>query len=172
MKKLCFWITVLSLPAGGWQSDPLCSYFGQKPPGDTPEVFAPGLVSRETHEHSSPAFGPDETEVYWSLFERQKQTVVFARLERGRWTRPAIAPFSGTYSDGGPCFTRDGKRLYFYSERPLPGAPGVLKDDLWYVERTGVGWSEPRNVGICRRVRNGSTPLRWRTTATCMLLDG
>jgi hypothetical protein len=144
MKTLLCVLGIVAALDSGAQFD----YLGQKPPGDEPEVFAAGLVSRATHEHSSPAFAPDGMEVYWSFFENQKQTIVFSRLERGKWTGPSVAPFSGTYSDGGPCFTRDGRRLYFYSERPLPGAPGVLRDDLWYVERRGAGWSEPANAGI------------------------
>lgn len=130
---------------------PIIDYLGQTPPGNTPEVFGPGIISTENHAHSSPAFAPDGKEIYWSVFGNEmggKQTFLFTRYEAGRWTKPEPASFSGKYSDGGPCFTRDGKRLYFYSERPLPEEAGVLKDDLWYVERVADGWSEPKNVSI------------------------
>jgi hypothetical protein len=42
------------------------SYLGQKPPGTTPEVFAPGIISvQENFEHSAAVFSPDGSEVYW-----------------------------------------------------------------------------------------------------------
>jgi len=34
-------------------------YLGQKPPGDVPELFAPGVVSSVYIEHSSAVFTPD-----------------------------------------------------------------------------------------------------------------
>ena len=39
-------------------------YLGQKPPGMTPEVFAPGIISTEHKEHSTLAFSPDGTEIF------------------------------------------------------------------------------------------------------------
>jgi hypothetical protein len=128
-------------------------YMGQTPPGSTPEVFAPGVVSTDHHEHSSPTFSPDGKEIYWSRFddpqsENPVQQILFARYQDGHWTEPQVAPFSGKYSDGGPCFSLDGRRLYFYSERPSFGDGGVLKDDVWVVERTDTGWSEAQNIGL------------------------
>jgi len=69
------------------------------------------------------------------------------KRENNRWTAPEVVPFSGNYSDADPCFSPDGKRLFFVSRRPLDGT-GEPKDwDIWYVDRTGDGWSEPENVG-------------------------
>ena len=34
-------------------------YLGQKPPGMTPVIFAPGIIATEFHEHSFPSFSPD-----------------------------------------------------------------------------------------------------------------
>jgi Tol biopolymer transport system component len=65
----------------------------------------------------------------------------------GRWTEPGVASFSGRYSEGGPRFSWDGKRLYYGSTRPLSGR-GEPKDwDIWFVERTLSGWGEPQNLG-------------------------
>ena len=42
-------------------------YLGQKPPGMTPEVFAPGIISKAGfHLHSSLAFSQDGREVYFT----------------------------------------------------------------------------------------------------------
>ena len=41
------------------------AYLGQTPPGDTPVVFAPEIVSTIFMEHSAPSFSPDGNEVFW-----------------------------------------------------------------------------------------------------------
>ena len=44
--------------------------------------------------------------------------------------------------------TADGKRVYFCSNRPREGESGARSDyDIWFVDRTGTGWSQPVNVG-------------------------
>jgi L-ascorbate metabolism protein UlaG (beta-lactamase superfamily) len=45
-------------------------YLGQTPPGDTPLVFARGIVSTDDLEHSAPAFSPDGNEVFWFVNRR------------------------------------------------------------------------------------------------------
>lgn len=39
-------------------------YLGQKPPGVSPEIFAPGIISIDIMNHSTPVFSPDGKEVY------------------------------------------------------------------------------------------------------------
>lgn len=127
-------------------------YLGQKLPGDTPEFFAPGIVTTRYHEHSPPAFSPDGGEVYWSVFlspprSRAPQVILYSEIENGKWTKPEVAPFSGQYSDENPCFSIDGSKLFFGSRRPKNGK-GRPKDwDIWYMERTSNGWSQPKNMG-------------------------
>lgn len=127
-------------------------YLGQTPPGATPRVFAPGIVSTDHHEHSSPTFSPDGKEIYWSLWRRpdkgEPQVIMFVKKENGQWTSPQVASFSGKYKDGGPVFSADGKKLYFYSRRPLATEKGEesAANHIWVVERTEKGWSEPRII--------------------------
>jgi len=129
-------------------------YLGQKPPGLKPEIFAPGIVSTEHKEHSTLAFSPDGTEVYWSIWPRPRsanipQVIKFMKIENGKWSEPQVAPFSGKYMDGGPCFFPDGKKLFFYSKRPLKKNGKPKEDtDFWYVNRTKKGWSEPVHAGF------------------------
>ena len=42
-------------------------WLGQAPPGSTPKLFAPGLVSTRHHEHSGAVFSPDGDEVFWTV---------------------------------------------------------------------------------------------------------
>jgi Tol biopolymer transport system component len=133
---------------------PLGPYLGQKPPTETPEVFAPGFVSSEHQEHSSLSISPDGREMWWSRWrlpldmDRYPQVIVFIRSENGRWSKPEVAPFSGRYRDGGPAFSPDGRRIYFYSRRPVEEDTATMHDnDLWYVERIENEWGPPVHLG-------------------------
>lgn len=76
-------------------------------------------------------------------------TIVVARRISNGWSQPEVASFSGRYSDVDPFLTPDGSRMYFISKRPLPGSGTVQPRDnfdIWYVDREGDDWSEPRHV--------------------------
>jgi hypothetical protein len=132
---------------------PTNNYLGQTSPGEIPVVFARGIVSTDHLEHSAPAFSPDGNEVFWSLWRRpdkgEPQVIMTMRREGGTWSAPAVAPFSGKFVDGGPVFSADGQRIYFYSTRPT--AAGTTSDDIWFVVRQGTGWCEPRCLELVAR---------------------
>jgi len=123
---------------------------GQTPPGTQPELFASDVIQDGVH--SAPALTPDEQEMYWSAYyvpegkRSRTQHIFYSRMVDGRWSPPELAPFSGVYADGGPFITRDGSRLFFYSNRPAePGQPATDEyvSDIWVIDRKGTGWGEP-----------------------------
>jgi hypothetical protein len=124
-------------------------YLGQKRPGPTPEIFAPGILSLGFHEHSI-AISPDGKEIFFvaASSDFSRYLIMTTRLKSGVWTRPEVAAFSGGRNDGAPAFSPDGKRLYFSSRRPRP-ASGTSADDfdIWYVERKDDSWTDPANLG-------------------------
>jgi len=122
------------------------NYLAQEEPGDTPQLFAPGIVSGHgfNSEHSPAVFSPDLKEVYWT--KKFRGPILFMKQEKGVWTAPKPAPFCSEFGDGEPIFSPDGKKLFFLSFRPIePGGPGD-KENMWYVERTPEGWSEAKAV--------------------------
>ena len=113
----------------------------------SPIVFGDGIISTGDFE-SHPAFTPDGLTLYFlkSTPTFSFWTIVVSRFVDGRWTMPEVAPFSGRYSDADPFITADGKKFYFISNRPAPGK--TTRDlDIWVMDKTENGWSEPRNLG-------------------------
>ena len=72
-------------------------YLGEKPPGMTPEIFAPGLVSTGGFERDV-AITPDGREIFFGLAgpSYQYTTVVSTRVVDGRWSEPKSSPASTT----------------------------------------------------------------------------
>lgn len=130
------------------------AYFGQEPPGMTPKIFAPGIVSSKHQEHSSLSISPDGKEMWWSRWrlphdlDQYPQVIMFIRYDNGKWSEQKVAPFSGKYRDGGPAFSPDSDKIFFYSRRPLEEETDEMHDnDIWYVKRTQDGWSQSINLG-------------------------
>ena len=100
-------------------------YLGYKPPGMTPEVFAPGIISKEDTQEFAGTFSPDGKEFFFTrrpeYDDFQAQRIWFTREINGIWTEPEPAPFSEDCMELEPFISPDGQRLYFGSSRPLPG---------------------------------------------------
>jgi len=121
-------------------------WLGQPEPEESPERFAPGIVSGHgfDSEHSPAAFSPDGTEVYWT--QKFRGPVLFSRLGGDGWTMPRPATFNTEHGEGEPIFSPDGQRLYFLSMRPLGPGAEAGKENIWFVEREGERWSDPHPV--------------------------
>jgi len=121
-------------------------YLGQQFPGTTPTVFAPNIVSTSLGERDA-TFSPDGTEFYYSITARSMGVILCVNKVGDHWTSPKVASFSGQYMDIEPAISPDGNRLFFASNRPAAGETDSKDFDIWYVERTDSGWSEPTNIG-------------------------
>ncbi len=148
-------------------TNPTGPFLGQAPPGATARLFAPSIVSTERRELNL-AFTPDGKTVFFSRDRDRGGTVIMmSTVENGRWTTPEPAPFSrGGYSDVDMFVTRDGREVYFCSDRPVPGTPAPPtptaapptagsappppppeRSAIWAVTRTAAGWTEPAWLG-------------------------
>ena len=118
-------------------------YLGQPLPGETPLVFARGIVSMDYKEHWAPRFSADGNEVFWwtiRVDEENNWHEIHKTMKRfgDRWAVAETSPY-----DNAPVFSPDGKRLYFGSKKE--------GDDLSFVEKQGDSWSEPKPVGLVTR---------------------
>ena len=91
-------------------------YLGQEPPVMKAEIFAQGIISTDSFEHSSPNFSPDGNEIYWTQLtaEHGSEAIVkFVTKINGVWSSPQKATFLGGYDDMYPTFSHDGNKIYF-----------------------------------------------------------
>lgn len=113
-------------------------YFGQPPPGLTPERFAPGVVSTDAVELNG-VFSPDLTEFFFARLVDGVQTMHHAVLrEDGTWSdpRPLLLFPGGTRAVADDmAVSPDGERLYFLGRHPHPGDPEGRSTDIWVSRR-------------------------------------
>ena len=108
-------------------------YLGQKPPGLTPEVFAPGIVSTDNWEIGG-VFTPNLKEFYFlreigETEEDKKQVFMMIQKENGQWQESVISPRIGQ-----AFISPDGKTMHLGRR---------------YKERTESGdWSEIKSLGV------------------------
>ena len=125
-------------------------YLGQKPPEMTPEIFAPGIISKGYFERGV-VFSPDHEELFFQLRCLGFTTVlIHMKQKNGTWSQPETACFSGIpeYSDAYAFFTYDGRRLFISSLRPLPGRKEIKKDsDIWLIQKNKEEWAVPIHGG-------------------------
>ena len=122
------------------------NYLGQKPPGMVAELFAPGIVSTKSYEHSAPAFSPDGSVVLWTVVDSTyRGSLLEMKYENGQWSKPARPSFAdSTADDYYPSFSANGAKLFFSSRRKLPpGYPQGGDIRIWEVERGKNGWGKP-----------------------------
>ncbi len=105
-------------------------YLGQEPPGLTPEVFAPGIVTTEDWGDAG-VFSPDMNEFYiirWRLVndEVERAAITFKKID-DRW-HEMVDPNRVHL----PSISPDGKTMHLGSK---------------YKERTDTGWSEAKSLG-------------------------
>jgi len=121
-------------------------YLGQQPPGLTPEIFAPGILSTDENEFNA-VFTPAGDAVYFTGKGENGQDIMVIENKNGIWQQRKKASFSSPYRDVDPFITYDGKKLFFSSNRPKNGEEEQKDCDFWYVERLSSGkWSGAQHL--------------------------
>lgn len=117
-------------------------YLGQAPPGRSPAVFAPGIV---TSEHASVTIARDGTEIYWSA-----DRIYVTTYRNGEWSKPEPLQFSHEDDhwrpsrklgapEGAVCpyVSPDGKYLFFLRFERL--ASGAYTKNVYWMDASGLG---------------------------------
>jgi Tol biopolymer transport system component len=110
------------------------------------ELFAPGIVSTE-HAEIRLTISPDGRTALW--FSRNRPggaggyDIWMSRRSEPGWAPATPVSFNSSGRDFDPAFSRDGRAVYFCSDRP----GGIGKDDLYRVAVTPEGFGAPENLG-------------------------
>lgn len=135
-------------------------YLDQTPPGDIPEIFAPGIVSTEMYNHSSISISPGLNEIYWAMAPLDAPKRIYcSRYQNGAWTAPEIVSFTRSEDGDCPVLSPDGSRMYFNSNRPI-GEGTPRRERIWCVNRVEGKWQQPYPLAT---VINGSH-LHWQVS--------
>lgn len=129
--------------------------FSSEIPTDIPLIFAPGILTSDSHRSGSITFNPTMTELVFNYRKHQGKTpnIYTMKLVDGKWSNPKQAPFStNKYLDFHPRFTTKGDRLYFGSTRPISdtieNSNTRRRLHQWYVEKNENGdWGDPVLMG-------------------------
>ena len=115
-----------------------------------PTLFEPGVISNDG------VFGftlsPDSRTALWVQSGGKRDTLLIMESQRinGKWSSPTVASFSSptaAWKDIDPIFSPDGKTVLFQSNRPIATMPHRKGFDIWAVNRTTRGWSQPYHLG-------------------------
>jgi hypothetical protein len=118
-------------------------YLGLTPPGNIPEVFAPGIVSLPGRNERVITFAPSGHEIFFAIDNWPTRKTMHIEYKDGAWTTPDLASFSTNRSVDEPFFSSDSNRVYYYAYPPSSSSNA----DIYYSEKAGGAWSEPISVG-------------------------
>jgi hypothetical protein len=122
-------------------------YLGQTPPGNTPVVFAPGIVSLPNRNEAVITFSPDGKTIFFYI-EKYPQPgtpyTMFMTYTDNHWTSPDTIPYTMGRSTGEPFFAYNGTRVYMFATNAI-NHEGIA--DLSYSEKQGDTWSDPISMG-------------------------
>lgn len=125
------------------------NYLGQAPVGDSAQIFAPGIVGTGMYTRDI-CISPSGDEIYYgvSLGGYTYTTILVCRQIDGQWMDPEVASWCTDpnimYLE--PAMNFAGDKIFFLSTM-ADGEKAAGDQDIWYVERSQGGWSEPYNLG-------------------------
>jgi Tol biopolymer transport system component len=120
-------------------------YLAQEPPGVTPKVFAPGIVSLDSTFEFGCTITPDGREVFFTRREPGSYNhLLWSRQDSAGWSVPVRPSFAIQFGEFEPCLTPDGTGLFYSSVRPVDGDTNTdFRPAVWSVRRDEGGWTEP-----------------------------
>ncbi len=119
-------------------------YFGQKQPGLTAEIFAPGIISIKGRYEHSVSFSPDLDELYYTgSKEDGYASIYYSKLKDKKWSYPKKANFTkGQKKEEMESFVNlKGDKIYFTAYDSIFG-----DEKIWYVDRLGDSWSDAKKL--------------------------
>ncbi|MDT0554211.1 TolB family protein [Urechidicola vernalis] len=113
------------------------------------EVFLPEFFKEFPHVRDI-SISNNQQEMYFTVlgYKKEFSFIAVSFFKKGKWLKPAVAPFSGLDKDLEPFLSPDNLKLFFASNRSLENEEKT-DFDIWMVQRETLtsNWSNPINVG-------------------------
>ena len=110
------------------------AYVGQNPPGDTPKIFAPGMLADSGIVLGRSSFSKDGKEFYYGYakhwFDINGNEIKQISFDGNKWSSPKTLFEKLSY----PTLSIDGKSLFL----------GGKNSTVWISEKVEEGWSSPK----------------------------
>ncbi len=119
-------------------SDLKGAYFGQKPPGDNPELFLPGLITTLDVEYCISFL--DQGRV--CVFGRDDIEVNYTYIKDGRWTKPQNMELDPQLWEWKHNAGPGDRTLYFMSRRLTSSKDEKEEVNIYKIEWSDSGWTE------------------------------
>ena len=119
-------------------------YLGQKRPGLTAEIFAPGIISLKGRYEHSVSFSPDLDEIYYTASKKDEETsIYYSKFKNKKWSTPQKANFTkGKKKEEMESFMNlKGDKIYFTAYDSIFG-----DEKIWYVDRLKDSWSDAKKL--------------------------
>ena len=138
-------------------------YFGQNPPLEIPQIFAPDIVSVKGRFDYGISFSPECKEFTYGVLKITDESgqIYYSKRINDRWANPVLSSFIGNSSMFLPFFTPDGKSL-LYTQTQKDSATYIT--DIWIVNKLDNGWDKP--VRLPEPINSGT-----REGSVCMTLN-
>jgi hypothetical protein len=124
-------------------------YLDQKPPGMTPEIFAPGIVCTEKNEGYLVFLDHGRVLVFdrWLPQTEESNSYLVMEMQDGKWTKPRPSNHARSLYDPDLPIAPDEKILFFASDRSAEGTgESETGWDIWMTQWKDQGFSYSRRL--------------------------
>jgi hypothetical protein len=104
--------------------------------------------------------------------EWKQSKILFSQINKGKWTPFQEVSFTNGIKAMEPHITYDGKKIYFFWNKPTPAGEKEIPFKIWYTERTPKGWTEPMYAGPGMFVSSDMEGTIYTTDMSSVMTDG
>jgi len=122
-------------------------YIDKVKPTDTPRLFAPEFISKDSMSEFGSVFNSLGTEFFFAVDSAGKSFIKYTYIKEGKWLSPQTIISQPDYGFNDPFLSNDEDRLYYISDMPKSDLDTTPDIDIWYSQRLSNKWSEPINAG-------------------------
>ena len=149
MSKLYLVLSFLVLPLLTLKIYSQYKYLGYDPPGEIPEIFAPGVISNDVTGEYSISFSSDGNMVLFSRFNAQNgsNTTWYSEYRDNKWTDPVIPDFArDTYSV--EAFFISHNEIIFISDRFHSPQSALFSPQIYTSKYEDSEWTTPTLLSV------------------------